>query len=137
MAIHFCAFIIGTMAEITKIDALAMAAQISTEIRRLTLHMPPDEDFMMVPILRDEAFGLIENLAMGSAGYHPVDRFRFYVRARKNLDQLNAKLVVCRATGLLCRADTATIDAKSKTLKQYMDSMIIALKNEIQKMPFL
>ncbi|HDS29618.1 MAG TPA: four helix bundle protein, partial [Firmicutes bacterium] len=53
-------------------NILTLATDFATDLFRRTASFPPEEQFVTVPMLRDDALSVIENTALGMAGYHPI-----------------------------------------------------------------
>jgi hypothetical protein len=117
------------MVETLKI--LTAASKLVIELRRLTNVLPPEEDFMLVPVMRDEVLGILENIALGSAGFNPVDRYRFLMAAKHYIDSLHSRIVLCRATGLFTKSDCSLLESRQEILKGYLIENIHRLKDDI------
>jgi four helix bundle protein len=114
---------------------LTLATDLASEVFRRTASFPQEEQYVMVPMLRDDALSVIENTALGMAGYHPIDRFRLLIRSRQALEDLHGRLVMCRTINLLSPADLYSLETKYDALHKQLVSIIEALQSAVQHLP--
>jgi len=112
---------------------LTLASDLAAELQRVTHKFPPEEKFVTIPQLRDEALSIMENTAYGMADFHLIHRFRFLMRAKRHLESLNSHLVLIRTTRLVNTRDLWTLEEQYGTLKIHLIAMIDALQKAILK----
>ena len=114
---------------------VTLAVDFASEVFRRISSFPEEERYVTIPMLRDDALALIENIALGMAGYHPIDRFRLLVRARKASEDLYGRLVMCRTIDLLTPADMLVLETKYQAIHKQLLNIIEALQRAVQNLP--
>jgi four helix bundle protein len=115
-------------------ENLAIASELAIELRKAIDHFPPEEKFVLVSFIRDEMLSVIENLALGTARYHPIDQYRYLVRASKSLELLHSRFAICRTTGYICKEDMKLIEWKHDVLRTHLTEMITAQAGIVQNL---
>jgi four helix bundle protein len=105
---------------------LEAASALALEIERTTISFPPDEKLVLAPAIRDEMLSILENIALGMAPFHPIDRIRFLARATQHLDYLHGQLVLCKTTKIL---DWKTQDKLTEIERILREQLINAMKD--------
>ena len=80
---------------------LRSAGELVVDVYDLTERFPPEEKFVMVPLLRDTALSVFENISLGLAGFHPNQRMQLLLRTRRHLEELHARFALCHKLGLI------------------------------------
>ncbi|MFH1676177.1 MAG: four helix bundle protein [bacterium] len=80
---------------------LRSAGEMLVSVYGLTERFPPEEKYVMVPLLRDTALSVFEDISFGLAGIHPNHRMQFLLRTRRHLEELHARFALCHSLGLL------------------------------------
>ena len=114
---------------------VSLATDFATEVFRRTSSFPKEERYVTIPMLREDALAMIEHTALGMAGYHPIDRFRLLIRARKASEDLYGRLVMCRTIDLLTLTDMYVLETKYNAVHKLLISIIEALQRAVQNLP--
>ena len=111
-----------------------IASELALQLRRIIHLFPQDENYLH-DIIRDDMFTVVEYVALASAGYHPIDQFRFFMRAKKHLENLRGHTVLCRAANLMSQGQCKDFDRLYGILRAKLIYQIEALQRAIQNLP--
>jgi len=83
------------------LQLIRSAAELARLINRLTENFPPEEQYVMVPMLRDTALTVLEYAALGMARYDIPDRCMLLSRALVSLNELSSHFILCKTIGVM------------------------------------
>lgn len=108
---------------------LEAACALAMEIERTTISFPDDEKVVLAPAMRDEMLSVLENIALGMAPFHPIDRIRFLARAMNHLDYLHGQLVLCKTTKIVDWKTQDRLAEIEKILREQLFTAMIDARN--------
>jgi four helix bundle protein len=100
------------------------AAELADAIFRLTENFPPEEQYVMVPTLRDTSLTILEYASLGMARYDSPYRYILLSRALVSLNELSSHFVLCKRIGLMSRDSYKELTDTAMTLRDQLLSAI-------------
>ena len=108
------------------------ASEIVCLITRLTDRFPEEEQYVMVPVLRDTALTILENTAIGMARLDHGYRYIALTNAITALGNLNSKFILCKRIAVMTDKDIDDLKLKCDILKHQLSVAI----NNAEFLPF-
>ncbi len=79
------------------------AAELADIIHRVTDTFPEEEQYVMVPVLRDAALSVLEYASLGMARYDTPYRYVLLSKALMSLNELSSHFILCKNIGVMSR----------------------------------
>jgi hypothetical protein len=105
----------GTSAEQLKI--IARASEFHSVLKYRTSFFPPAEQFMLVPILLDSSLSVIENISYAQSITNPFKRIDLFKNSLLALEQVHARLVLCKRTQILDLQEFKSLEARCNSIR--------------------
>jgi len=102
------------------------ASELVTSVSRLTRRFPAEEQYVMVPMLRDIALTILENTALGMARLEHGSRYIALANAIASLNELISRFTLIKAIADLSDEDLKDVKLKCDVLRHQLD---VAVKN--------
>ena len=110
------------------LEVVRTAGELAVDVNILTAKFPPEDQHVMVPILRDHALTVIEQIALGTAQYRSDYRLNLLRGAITSLKGLSSRLALCRSIGLVPTDKHALLDHKISTLSKLLAEAIESIR---------
>ena len=102
------------------------ASELVTSVSRLTRRFPPEEQYVMVPMLHDLVLTILENTALGMARLEHGSRYIALANAIASLNDLVSRFTLVKAIADLSDEDLKDVKLKCDVLRHQLD---VAVKN--------
>jgi len=93
------------------------ASEITSATCTLTRNFPEDEQYILVPTVRDHCFSILENASLGMARFDVASRQNFLTQAIIGIGELKASYNLCKSLDLISSDQHHALIEKTQVLR--------------------